>query len=228
MNWVRLLLLLLLVLPVGHSAKIVGVIYDHDLEPIKQTVLTVNTTPEQTKVSRYGGYHFFLEPGTYKITATLTRNNITKEIAHDIVQIPATSEEISRDLFIYENFDMNEEFQETWLTKLLQSQWLAWALAIIAFAAFAWVSVYYILRFKKGSEQPKVDKPEITPANPDAMLEKRIFVILKKNGGQVTQKKIRKEFKLSEAKISLAIQKLNDEGKLEKVKQGRVNVIRLK
>ena len=51
---------------------------------------------------------------------------------------------------------------------------------------------------------------------------------IKKQGGRTTQKEIRKNFPMSEAKISLIITELEHRGKIEKIKRGRSNIIILK
>jgi len=48
---------------------------------------------------------------------------------------------------------------------------------------------------------------------------------LKKEGGRMTQKEIRKHINLSEAKISLVIAELEDSGKIKKIKKGRGNIL---
>ena len=57
---------------------------------------------------------------------------------------------------------------------------------------------------------------------------KKIMRLLRKNKGRLTQKEIRKEFPLSEAKISLMIAELESLGKIKKIKKGRGNIIVLK
>ena len=111
-----LLMCLLLVTPI-FAAKITGAIYDHDLTPIKKTILTINTSPEQTRVATYGGYYFLADPGTYLITATFSKNEITKEIASETITI-IDNGEYARDLFLYPDFDLQEEFEDTWTNKL--------------------------------------------------------------------------------------------------------------
>ena len=61
----------------------------------------------------------------------------------------------------------------------------------------------------------------------DYDLEK-VIKILKEEGGRATQKVIRKEIPLSEAKISLMIAELEHKGVIEKIKKGRGNIIILK
>ena len=55
-----------------------------------------------------------------------------------------------------------------------------------------------------------------------------ILKILIQEGGRTTQKGIRKQIQLSEAKISLMIAELEHKGIIEKIKKGRGNIIILK
>ncbi|PIU72321.1 hypothetical protein COS79_03525, partial [Candidatus Woesearchaeota archaeon CG06_land_8_20_14_3_00_33_13] len=52
-----------------------------------------------------------------------------------------------------------------------------------------------------------------------------IIKIIKDNKGRVTQKEIRKQIPLSEAKISLMITELEDKGIVKRIKKGRGNII---
>ena len=57
---------------------------------------------------------------------------------------------------------------------------------------------------------------------------KNVLEIIKANGGRTTQKEIRKQIPLSEAKISLMVAELEHKGFIEKIKKGRGNIIVLK
>ncbi|MBW2964939.1 hypothetical protein KY363_05780 [Candidatus Woesearchaeota archaeon] len=56
----------------------------------------------------------------------------------------------------------------------------------------------------------------------------RMLTVIEREGGRVTQKELRKEFPLSEAKISLMVSELEHKGLVKKVKKGRGNIILLK
>ncbi len=57
---------------------------------------------------------------------------------------------------------------------------------------------------------------------------KQIIQIMKRNEGRMTQKDLRKEIPLSEAKVSLMITDLENRGLVRRIKQGRGNVLILK
>ena len=56
----------------------------------------------------------------------------------------------------------------------------------------------------------------------------RVIEIIKKEGGRIHQKELRKRLGLSEAKISLMVTELENKNKVERIKKGRGNVIVLK
>ena len=88
------------------------------------------------------------------------------------------------------------------------------------------------INFKKKNKKSDVkngaidnkSKIEKTPFTGEFDINK-IVDILKKEGGRATQKDIRKEAPLSEAKISLMIAELEHKGIIKKIKKGRGNII---
>ena len=80
------------------------------------------------------------------------------------------------------------------------------------------VFIIFYIRSKKKKTEEKYE---------DVDLEK-IIKIIKQEGGRTTQKEIRKQIPLSEAKISLIITELEHKGIIEKIKKGRGNIIILK
>jgi len=83
-------------------------------------------------------------------------------------------------------------------------------------------TVYYA----KTRKQVEIIREESTKTE-EGDLE-QITNILKQEGGRATQKDIRKQIPLSEAKISLMIAELEHKGVVEKIKKGRGNIIILK
>ena len=78
--------------------------------------------------------------------------------------------------------------------------------------------IYYITNKKKNSIEEKTEGNDL----------EQIMKIIKDEGGRTTQKHIRKEIPLSEAKISLMIDELEHKGTIEKIKKGRGNILILK
>ncbi|MFT4312729.1 MAG: hypothetical protein ACMXYF_05885 [Candidatus Woesearchaeota archaeon] len=232
------------------GAKIEGVIYDHNLDPIQKAVVYINTTPEQMRVSQFGGYHFIVPPGSYEIWAEFTQNNITKEIARETIIIPREGEFV-RDLFLFPDFDFQEEFSQTWLER--HGFTLIWStILVLALISIVSTTLVFVQRRRKNSTSFFVTGPmthiedEQTIANisfksdhepvvettaqsalPDQAMMNKIISLLKKQQ-PLTQKQLRKSFTVSEAKMSLVISQMTEKGLVQKVRRGRSNVISLK
>jgi uncharacterized membrane protein len=237
-------LFLFLFVPIVSGAQIYGSIYDQNLEAISDVVVQVNSTPQQRHISKYGGYSFNLEPGTYKIIATLTKNFVTKEIASENITISKDGTYIV-DLFIYQGINVTQEFTAS------ESPW--WMPVLLVFGSLILVGILVllvllirllVLRKKANPSKDHVvasrtedvdvsfnieleHEESVIEDNSDP-LKKRILDLLAKNNGTLTQKEIRRKTNLSEAKISHTISELCVEGRIEKVRKGRSNVLVLK
>ena len=84
------------------------------------------------------------------------------------------------------------------------------------------IIAYIIFKSKKTEESGK-ESGEDTEKDLNKIVE-----IIKEEGGRVTQKEIRKQIPLSEAKISLMVAELGHKGVIQKIKKGRGNIIILK
>ena len=99
------------------------------------------------------------------------------------------------------------------------------SLFVIIFLIILGIIIYFIFKGKQAGES-KTEKETIIEDN-EKYLDK-IIDIIKEEGGRTTQKEIRKEIPLSEAKISLMIAELEHKGVIEKIKKGRGNILILK
>lgn len=227
-----LLFLLLLIVPVS-GAKLSGFIYDQQLMVVRDVVIEINTTPNQRQISRTGGYSFDLNDGTYMISAYLTQNYVTRLIAQEEVTITGDGEYIV-DLVVFPDIDLVQDFRPYWLigTILL----LIVLLVVAGYYIYRWrrksPNIEYNVQYEhhESEEQPVVveESISINYESDDDKLKKRILSLLKDNDGQLTQKEIRKKIPLSEAKISQVISDLAKERKIQKVKQGRSNIVVLR
>ncbi|MFC1741702.1 helix-turn-helix transcriptional regulator [Nanoarchaeota archaeon] len=77
----------------------------------------------------------------------------------------------------------------------------------------------------EGHERADTSKAEHHDIDDDLQ---SIVRFMKKEGGRTTQKELRKQIPLSEAKISLMVSELEHKGVVEKVKKGRGNIIILR
>ncbi|WP_048085772.1 helix-turn-helix transcriptional regulator [Archaeoglobus veneficus] len=79
---------------------------------------------------------------------------------------------------------------------------------------------------ERAVDEVKGVKTEIKEELPDDLVE--VIEVLRKEGGRLTQKELRKRLGYSEAKMSLIVADLERRGIIEKVKKGRGNIIFLR
>jgi uncharacterized membrane protein len=227
----RLLLIATLMLTAIHSvqaATIHGTIYSWEtLEPLPKSIVTINTTPEQRFISDDGSYFLSLSPGSYVLKAfyykqgTLylyTEENITidreGDYILDLILFPPLSELSKLEEFEDIEFPLLEERKD-------------YSLIFIMLAILVIVAAVYMGRRYRRYRHYKREKYEPTSnALPDDL--KEVVDILRKEGGRITQKDLRKKLGYSEAKMSLIIADLERRGLVEKIKKGRGNLIFLK
>lgn len=207
------ILMFLLASNVVSAATIRGTIYDLNLDPVKNAVIEVNSTPKQLYVSKDGNYLFELPPGSYLIKAALNNESfdeqeieINKEgdFIIDLILFPTLEED--KELFEEENLSAFEIKKEKNL--------LPYILTISLIALLLFLIIFYFI--KKRNIKPKKELPEDL---------KNLVEVIKKQGGRITQKELRKEIPVSEAKISLMIAELEEKGIIKKIKKGRGNII---
>ncbi len=202
----QILIIILLILPLASAATIQGTVYNNYLKP-SIAIIEINTEPIQKLVVN-NNYKFNMPLGTYTIIAsyknlkTSEEITITKEGIYtlDLVMFPNFEDE--QDLM---DFDINTEYEK-------KSTWFYW---LIVIGLLLIVISKFIPKKKK-----KIIKEEDE-------LTKKLLIFIKQKNGRVTQKEIRKKFPFSEAKISLVITELESKGKIQKIKQGRSNIILL-
>jgi len=218
-----------------YAATIHGNIYDPDLNKMEgRTEVEVDSSPRQYQVSTDGTYSFFLLVGKYTIKAKYEEHGRLKYIAeerivvrdegrfiHDIVMYPSPEEEerlLNKTLERPE--DNPNKTQDILLFVIIGS---VFVISILLVA--------YFLRKEKKKEHVQVKEEESFAAteeekdvdSPESL--DKVIRIIKENNGRVTQKEIRKQIPLSEAKISLMITELEDKGIVKRIKKGRGNII---
>jgi len=89
-------------------------------------------------------------------------------------------------------------------------------------------TIGFIFYWKFGKKNSKKDlELELQNKFEDTQLI-NVLKYIKQNNDRVNQKEIRKDLKLSEAKLSLILSQLESEGKIRKIKRGRGNIIIIK
>jgi len=234
----KLIIVLMLLISIEncYAATIYGNIYDLNLNKMEGRVeVEVDSSPRQYQVSTDGTYSFFLLVGKYTIKAKYEEYGRVKYIAeeiitvkdegefrHDIVMYPSPEEE---ERVINETIEEPSNGEQSILLFVIIGSVFVISILLVAYFLKKGKKKEYIQEKKEESfDEGKEEKEDIE--NPESL--DTIIKIIKENNGRVTQKDIRKQIPLSEAKISLMITELEDKGIVKRIKKGRGNIIILK
>jgi uncharacterized membrane protein len=205
------------------AATISGTVYNLNLEKMDNAIIGINTEPRQTYVAKNGTYNFNLNPGQYTVLAfksngenlELTQKIIIKEEGDyvlDLILFPSIREE--EELLNITQYDIGDSYFDK------ADYLIYWIIAGFIVISLI-ITAVIILKPRKKEERQQA----LTEVKDEA---DKILDFIKKQGGRVTQKDIRKEFPSSEAKISLIITELEHKGKVERIKKGRGNIVKTK
>ena len=216
MRHLILVLVILFIVPyTAQAATIEGGVYDLFLEKTQGVIVEVG---EQTLVSQNGMYSFDVSEGTYTITAEEMQGPSVVSRAEEQVVV---SENITYrvDLILFPTFEQEQDIisETEGMSPSLPGNGADYSLFLLA-GVIAAIVMLVLIFWKLKSLKPIREAP--LPAD----LE-RIVKITKKAGGRITQRELRTEIDLSEAKISLMIADLEDRKIIKKVKKGRGNII---
>ncbi len=230
------LFLVLICFEVVSAATITGSVYDLALQSESNVIIEINTVPKQLLVSKSGEYAFNVKPGTYDLYAHTNTSKATESITvtdndtyildlileESLVELPQdilTESDINVSLA-----DFSEPTKKLWITVLV-GLIIILALLAIGFYLFMRAKVAKSLKSVKHEVTHKeVTHKEDSSDKPLDEYEHKVLSIIKKEK-RTTQKDLRKEIPLSEAKISLIITDLESKGKIRKIKKGRGNIL---
>jgi len=223
----KTLISLALMFSISLAATVHGTIYDWStLEPLRDAIVQVNSTPTQQLISKDGNYSFQLPAGDYEILAKYYENNslalesmdnltISGDGAYllDIIMFPAI--DLGEPLFNETDPNLDEQYlfinQDNWLN--------------IAFFSIALTAVILLLasKLRIGKEEPETaeERPARLPKEARQVLE----IIQREQ--RLTQKELRKKLPWSEAKVSLMVADLEERGLIKKIKKGRGNILKM-
>ena len=231
----KLVIILILLISINscYAATIYGNIYDPDLNKIKGRVeVEVNSLPRQYKVSTDGTYSFFLLVGKYTIKARYEEYGGIKYIAEENIVVKDEGRFI-HDITMYPSIEEEERLLNETGEKFSNTEQDIFLFIIIGsvFVISILLVVYFLKKGKKkGNIQVKkeetseiFDETKEDIENPESL--DGVIKIIKENKGRITQKDIRKQIPLSEAKISLMITELESKGIVRRIKKGRGNII---
>ena len=248
MQKLLILFALLALSSISHAASVSGTACDLNLNILPSTIIEIRdpqTGHGQRFVSHDGTYSLDVPLGRYQLIATHA-----DLAAVDTLIITDDSTIIHDLILIADASDLDELLAETEeqlvseddLFPITSPYWVgaATALALIAISAIA----IHILRSRRADrihhsaqkhpshrDTPLLSDtlPSTTPASAidetSASLKEDVLTFLTQEQGRTTQKAIRKQFPLSEAKISLVLSELEHDGKIKKIKKGRANII---
>ncbi len=207
-----------------NAATVQGSVYNIFLEDLDKAIITIDTEPKQTAVSKQGAYSFNIPPGEYTITATYSDEEETYELEEPLKIIDDGIYTIDLILTpVLEDIDLGEdlaEIEDINLDIAIEEKKSNLGLIITIIAMLLLVLYFH---FSKGHFIKDINESEIK-SEAEEDLEK-VLKFIKEKGGRVTQKDIRKRFPSSEAKISLMIAEMESRNLVKKIKKGRGNII---
>ena len=215
---ISIVLMLILIAP-SQAATIHGTVYSWDtLEPVKKVIVTINSTPEQRIVSN-GTYSFTVPNGSYTIRAFLKEDD-TELYAEENITIVEDGNYIV-DLILFPKLGI-EDIEEIEFPQVEEGGDNYYLISIPILASVL-LFLYYLKRKERvESAKSKLEVDDL----PEDLIE--VMEVIKKEGGRISQKELRKKLGYSEAKMSLIIADLERRGIVEKVKKGRGNIIFLR
>lgn len=195
-----------------------------NLEKINGVVVEINSSPKQRIISNSGEYSFSLPIGDYKIIAYHEDNTGFQKTEESI---SVTNEgDFILDLFLFPDISNEESISNTsefnFQAPFKSTNSFSYILIIIILILAIIIIIAIIFFFKK--KENKTNNTLSINSNSNELINK-LLRLIEKSDGRITQKEIRKEIPMSEAKISLMIAELESEGKIKKIKKGRGNII---
>ena len=223
---------LLFLINLANAATIHGTVYDLSLKKVNNARVEINTYPKQFLVAQNSSYSFDVPNGFYTIKAQLMQKNtvlasveenitIKEEGSYvlDLILFPDVEEGVEKI-----NLDVNSTLFETSKTT---NKFLAFFI-VLAILLLLLAGAAYFIKNRMGKKKLKEQKNEQQKEATEESDLEQLIKIIKQEGNRITQKDIRKQIPLSEAKISLMIAELEHKGVIEKIKKGRGNIIILK
>lgn len=229
---VLFIIFLLLNLNIVYSSTITGTVYDSSLNKVSKSIVEISP-PLQRYITENGTYLFHVSKGEYNITVSHIEET-KKEIAREQIIINNDDQEYIFDLFLFLDLSEEEhlsEIPDINIDSITKKSYIT-EILIFGFLIFFFLLIFLLKENTGEASSPKTDVKEDRIETEDEGLEKNhkneILKILKESQSSMTQKELRKQIPYSEAKVSIWIAELEDEGKVKKIKKGRGNIIILK
>lgn len=218
---------MLLLIKFANAATIYGTVYDLSLKKVNNARIEINTSPKQFYVAQNGTYSFNVPNGKYMIKAQLMQKNDVIASVQENITIAQDGSYVL-DLILFPDIeegieDIDIDVNGNVVEESGNKDGILLAGFVVLFVLGIIIGVVYYSITKRHKESKEKEK---TADNEDEL--EQITRIIRKEGGRATQKDIRKQIPLSEAKISLMITELEHKGIIEKIKKGRGNIIILR
>lgn len=214
-------LVLLLISTSCYAATLHGTVYDLSLEKVSDVVVEVDSAPIQRVISTQGEYEFELQEGDYVISAKQIENELVVAIAEEKITVSAEGD-YNLDLFLFPSFEEEESILEDTDALVEEDYFKTTNYLLIIVIVLLVLLIGLVLFFHFRSKKKQATKSIVVEGSDDLH---KVLSIIKSQGGRTTQKEIRKNMPLSEAKVSLIIAELEDNGTIRKIKKGRGNII---
>lgn len=232
MKLIVYLMVLLCFIGIVSAATIHGVIYDISLDKAEDVVVEVDTEPKQQFISKDGTYSFNVPAGEYTIEAKYYLDGLLESSATEDISVKSDGDFVL-DLILFPVIDSEliEEADDISIDDDYFEERKDYSLIILfGVVIIVLLLLVYLLKMKKlvkkeGEKEQKIKDFELRGKEED-YYDKVLAII--KESKRITQKEIRKQIPLSEAKISLIIAELEHKGLIEKIKKGRGNILILK
>lgn len=217
-----LVLFFILFINVVYGATIYGNIYDISLDKVSDVIVEIDTIPKQTYVVKDGSYAFDVKIGDYTINANYYLDKVLESSAKEKLSVE-DDETYRLDLILFPSFEeenaLLNEIDFDIMDPYEEKPNYLFIVYVVLFIFVFLLLIYFLNKFK-------VFKKREIESEPDDYLDKILGLI--KDNKRITQKDIRGQIPLSEAKISLIISELEHKGLIEKIKKGRGNILILK
>jgi len=220
MKLIIIVLMILLFPQLVSSATIYGAIYDYSLDKARDIRVEIDTEPRQFYISKNGSYAFNVPNGNYRVGANQYVGSLLKASVSENITIKDEGSYVL-DLILFPNIEEDELDDDIDIIDPYPERKINFVPLLILILFIIVIFVFYKIKKKIFGKEEKTE--EKFEDDLDGIIK-----IIKQEGGRTTQKHIRKQIPLSEAKISLMIDELEHKGIIEKIKKGRGNIIILK
>lgn len=207
------LIVLLLLFNTQYCAFVSGNIYTQNFQPSNHTILKIEGKFSYWLLSDKPNFSLFLPQGEYTISAKGLdeKGNELSEIEEKII-IGETDQKL--DLLLKQKFDWSGIF-------------------IGVFVLLSIISFFLITKKTTTQKQNiEIESKPVEQFEDSSMYvmdqdAKKVIELLKSMENRSTQKELKEFSKFSDAKLSLILTELEQQGYIKKFKSGRANVIRL-